>query len=57
MGSLIYLISLLDLNVLVELVLAFSLNLLFYPLIIYKFSLEVKQKELLDGMLRKILKK
>jgi len=57
MGILIYSIGLFHLNVLVELVLAFLVNILLYPIIIYKFSLEGKQKELLDEMLNKIFKK
>ncbi len=57
MGTIIYLLGLLHLGVFIEIVLAFLLNLLLYPIIIYKFSLEGKQKELLDGMLNKIFKK
>jgi hypothetical protein len=33
------------------------ITLLLYPLLIYKFSLEPKQKEIISGMLSKLLKK
>jgi O-antigen/teichoic acid export membrane protein len=55
-GAIIYMLTLLQLDVFVEIALAFFVTLLIYPVVIYKFSLEGRQKEILSGMLMKFFK-
>lgn len=52
----IYSFMLLALNSYLEIMITFLITFLLYPIIIYKFSLEGRQKEFFSGMLSKLIK-
>ena len=56
MFGILYIVTLLKLNLFLKLILSFLTNLLFYPILIYKFSLEAKQKDIFSGLISKIFK-
>ncbi|MGL2964119.1 MATE family efflux transporter [Flavobacterium sp. RSB2_4_14] len=56
-ASVIYLFCLLNLHGYIILTGSFLITLLLYPILIYKFSLEPKQKEILSGMISKLIKR
>lgn len=53
----IYLSGFLNLNSILSLLLAFLISFTLYPIVIYNFSLEARQKELLSGMLSRVTKR
>jgi hypothetical protein len=56
-ATVVYFYCLIDLNSFVSLLGTGLITLLLYPIFIYKFSLEPKQKEILKGMLSKLINK
>lgn len=55
-AALVYAFTLLSLNEYITVTGSFFITLLVLPVLIYKFSLEAKQKELLNGILSRIIK-